>query len=73
MVFDPDNPPIPPDAILLPSGPIFVLRCNWHRDKRAGIPVRPWREVVDEHVAAYLAERKRVVQADTDAVKAKLE
>ncbi len=66
MVFDADNPPIPPDAVFVPSRPIFALRVEWHRSKRAGIAVRPWREVCDEFVAQYLAERERAGQRRID-------
>jgi hypothetical protein len=59
MTFDPDNPPISPDAVFVPAGPMISLRIEWHRNRRAGIPVPPWREVRDEFIATYLAERSR--------------
>jgi hypothetical protein len=62
MDFDPDNPPISPNAVFVPSGPIISLRIEWHRNRRAGISVRPWREVRDEFIASYLAERKRTAR-----------
>jgi hypothetical protein len=66
MTFDPDNPPIPSDAVFIPWGAILALRIEWHRDRRSGLPVRPWREVRDEFIAVYLAERKRTPRSGDD-------
>jgi hypothetical protein len=63
MTFDPDNPPIPPDAVFVPWGAIVALRIEWHRNRRTGISVRPWRGVRDEFIAAYLAERERAARS----------
>jgi hypothetical protein len=66
MTFDPDNPPIPPDTIFIPWGAIVALRIEWHRKRRAGISVQPWREVRDEFVAAYLAGRDLAARSGAD-------
>lgn len=66
MTFDPDNSPIPPDAVFVPWGAIIKLRVEWHRKRREGSPVRPWRDVRDECVKAYLAERERPARSGGD-------
>jgi hypothetical protein len=65
MTFDPDNPPISPDAIFIPWRLIFLLRIEWHHNRREGISVRPWCEVRDEFVATYLAERERTARTSS--------
>lgn len=54
MTFDPDNPPLQSDAVLIPWRLILEVRTKWHKAIRAGLPVRPWAEVRAEAIENYL-------------------